>query len=77
MMPLMKISDVVCSSCGASYQVAEAATVSAEPGQVNCAMCGSLLDRWDTPRLRAFRLVMSPAHQYARVPVPPAPAALR
>jgi len=76
-MPRMKISDVVCSSCGTAYQVAEAASVPGEPGQASCAMCGNLLERWNTPKLRAFRLVMSPAHRYARVPVPPVSPALR
>jgi ribosomal protein L32 len=69
----MKISDVICSSCGAAYEMAEAVSVQGKPGEVRCALCGNLLARWDESRLRAFRLIMAVEHRYASVPVPPAP----
>jgi hypothetical protein len=31
-------------------------------------MCGELIEAWQEPKLKAFRLVMSPEHRYARVP---------
>jgi len=73
----MKISDVTCLGCGSSYEVAEATSVRGTPGQAKCAMCGELLETWQEPKLKAFRLVMSSEHRYARVPGSFASAATR
>jgi hypothetical protein len=73
----MKISDLTCASCGASYQVAEAASLPGEPGEAHCVMCAALLEQWGEPKLKAFRLMMSAEHRYARVPVPPVSEAFR
>lgn len=64
----MKISDITCLSCGSSYEVAEAISVRGAPGQAKCVMCGELIETWQEPKLKAFRLAMSPEHRYARVP---------
>jgi hypothetical protein len=69
----MKISDVVCVACGSSYLVAESASAYASPGDANCAVCGHLLASWQEPRMRAYRLEMSPELRYARVQPPPSP----
>jgi hypothetical protein len=73
----MKIISMTCSSCGAAYEMAEAASVRGNPGEEKCLLCGAVLARWQEPRLRAFRLVMAAEHRYARVPVPPAPELVR
>lgn len=71
----MKITGITCSACGAAYEMAEAVSVKGKPGQENCGMCGAVLAQWHDPGLKAFRLVMAAEHRYARVPVPPSPAA--
>lgn len=68
----MKITGIICSSCGASYEMAEAVSVQGKPGQENCAVCGTMLAQWHEPSLRAFRLVMPTERRYASVVAPPA-----
>jgi len=60
----MRISDTVCPSCAACYEVAEAATMAGQPGEVRCTLCGAVLASWQEPWLRAYRLVMPIAHKY-------------
>jgi hypothetical protein len=67
----MMISDVTCSSCGASYEMAEATSPHGGPGQADCVICGALLESWQEPKLKAFRLVMVVEHRYAKVPPRP------
>jgi hypothetical protein len=67
----MRISDLTCPSCGASYQAAEATSVLGWPGEARCVTCGALLDRWQEPKLKAFRLIIAPEHRYPTLPVPP------
>jgi uncharacterized Zn finger protein len=69
----MKISDLVCPSCGSSYEVAESTSVKGKPGRVECAVCTSLLDSWQEPRIKVHRLVLSGERKYHRVPAPPSP----
>jgi predicted Zn finger-like uncharacterized protein len=73
----MKISDTACSSCSASYEVAEAITVPGRPGEVRCTVCGAVLASWQEPRLRAYRLVIPIEHKYWRIPDVPLPAVER
>jgi uncharacterized Zn finger protein len=69
----MKISDIACPSCRASYQVAESISVKGSPGRAQCTVCGELLASWQEPKLKAFRLILPPEHKYSTVPVPPPP----
>jgi hypothetical protein len=69
----MKITGITCSSCEASYEMAEAVSMQGEPGQENCAVCGAMLAQWKEPSLRAFRLVMPNERRYASIPAPPSP----
>jgi len=69
----MKISDITCSSCLASYEVAESISVEGSPGRAQCRVCGGLLASWQEPKLRAYRLVLQPQAKYSNVPVPPSP----
>jgi hypothetical protein len=73
----MRISDVACPSCPASYEVAESISAKGNPGQARCAVCGDLLASWQEPKLRAYRLVLPPEHKYPRIPVPPSPMSSR
>jgi ribosomal protein S27E len=68
----MKISDVTCPQCEASYLVAESVSANGSPGDEICTICGTTLANWSDGKLRAFRLMMSPARKYPRVPAPPA-----
>ena len=69
----MRIADVTCEDCGASYQVAESATVRGSSGEATCTICGKVLAKWDDGKLKAFRMVIPPHYKYATVPVPPSP----
>jgi len=69
----MKISDTTCPSCLAAYEVAESLSVKGSPGRAQCSICGTLLASWQEPKLRAYRLILSPEHKYSSVPVPPSP----
>jgi hypothetical protein len=68
----MRMYEITCSACGASFDVAESETVVGSPGQKNCSACGNVLTSWGDRKLKAFRLVMSPKHRYALVPGRPA-----
>jgi hypothetical protein len=70
----MKISDISCPSCLASYEVAESTSAEGRPGHAQCKVCGGLLASWQEPKLRAYRLILQPQHKYSNVPVPPSPA---
>ena len=72
----MKISDFNCATCGSSYQVAESISAQGSPGRAECSVCGALLESWDQPRMKAYRLVLAPEHKYPRVKAPPPPAYL-
>ena len=70
---LMKISDFTCSSCASSYEVAESMSAEGSPGRAECVVCGALLEAWQEPRMKAYRLVLAPKHKYPQIPVPPSP----
>jgi hypothetical protein len=72
----MKISDFTCPFGGSSYEVAESMSVGGSPGRVECTVCGHFMESWQEPRLRAYRLVLSPELKYPRVPAPPSPGPL-
>ncbi len=67
----MKISDFTCASCGSAYQVAESMSVVGSPGRAECSVCGALLEAWQQPRMKAYRLVLAPEHKYPRIAPPP------
>ncbi len=67
----MKISDVRCESCGSLYEVAESVSAQGRAGSAECTICGQTMESWQQPRLRAYRLVVSPAHKYPQIPAPP------
>jgi uncharacterized Zn finger protein len=69
----MKISDFSCPSCAASYQMAESISAEGSPGRAECSVCGAVLAAWQEPKLRAYRLVLSPELKYPRIPAPPSP----
>ena len=69
----MKIMDIICQECGASYQMAESATAKGHSGEAACAICGTMLAKWDDAKLKAFRMVIPPHQKYALVSVPPPP----
>jgi len=64
----MRIFDVTCLKCGASYLVAESISVKASLGREDCAVCGNTLATWSDRHRKSFRLVMSPEHKYPPVP---------
>jgi hypothetical protein len=69
----MKISDFSCPSCGSLYEVAESLSAEGTLGSADCTVCGGVMDSWREPKLRAYRLVLSPEHKYPRIPAPPSP----
>ena len=62
----MKITDITCADCGASYQVAESATAKGASNEASCAICGNKLAKWDDEKLKAFRMIIPPHHKYGR-----------
>lgn len=68
----MIISDVTCA-CGASYRCAESSTLDGAPGQFVCACCGGLVEAWEQPSERAYRLVISRENLYQHPTPPPSP----
>jgi uncharacterized Zn finger protein len=56
----MRITDISCEECGASYEIAESATVSGSAGRADCGACGTLLAKWSDGQLKAFRMVVQP-----------------
>jgi uncharacterized Zn finger protein len=69
----MRISDLTCPSCASAYEMAESTSMEGSPGRVECSLCGELLDSWETPKLRAYRLVLSPERKYRHIVAPPSP----
>jgi hypothetical protein len=69
----MKISDITGPSCASVYEVAESFSAEGSPGRAECTVCGKLLESWQAPKLRAYRLVMSPERKYRHIPAPPPP----
>ncbi|CAN7583413.1 hypothetical protein LJR220_005348 [Bradyrhizobium sp. LjRoot220] len=69
----MRISDFTCPCCGSAYEVAESSLPIGGPGRVECTVCGQLLDNWQDPKLRAYRLVLSSEHKYRHIAAPPSP----
>jgi tRNA U54 and U55 pseudouridine synthase Pus10 len=70
----MRIADLTCPTCNASYEMAEAVTIESPADHENCAVCGETLARWSDYRLKAFRLVIPVERKYASVAVPPSPS---
>jgi uncharacterized Zn finger protein len=69
----MKISDLTCSSCQSVYEVAESLSTKGNPGRAECTVCGELLESWQTPKFKVYRLALSSEHKYQYVPAPPSP----
>ena len=59
----MKIVDITCQECGASYQMAESTTAKGRAGEQACTMCGGILAEWPAGGLKVFRLVVPVHHK--------------
>jgi hypothetical protein len=68
----MMICDVNCE-CGASYRCAESTTLDGAIGRFFCSSCGKLLEQWDEPKLRVYRLTLAPERLYQTPHPPPSP----
>ncbi|THD45833.1 MAG: hypothetical protein E8A46_28165 [Bradyrhizobium sp.] len=73
----MKISDFTCSWCASVYEVAESMSAKGRPGRAECVVCGKLLESWQEPKLKAYRLVMPLEQKYKSIPAPPSPTPIR
>ena len=71
----MRISDFTCASCASSYEVAESMSAAGSPGRAECAVCGRLLEAWQDPKLKAYRLVFPFDHKYKTTAASPPLAA--
>src|SRR5260221_14796437 len=69
----MKMSDITCPSCLASYEVAESTSAEGSPGHVQCRICGGVLASWQEPKMRGHRLIFPPQQKYFKLPGPPSP----
>ena len=61
----MRIADISCPACGASYEMAEALSVEGPADHENCSVCGQTLTRWTDRKLKAFRLSIAAERKYA------------
>jgi hypothetical protein len=68
----MIFTDITCE-CGASYSRAESTTLKGASGRFACSACGELIESWDEPKKRAYRLIIAPERMYAHPHVPPSP----
>ncbi|MBR1219541.1 hypothetical protein JQ557_16165 [Bradyrhizobium sp. U87765 SZCCT0131] len=68
----MIVSDVTCE-CGAFYRRAEASSLTGHSGQFRCSCCGALVESWEKPKARVYRLVIAPERLYQHPHVPPSP----
>lgn len=68
----MIITDVTCE-CGASYRRAESTTLDGAAGQFICSSCGALVETWDQPKMRVYRLIIAPEGLYQHPKPPPSP----
>ncbi|RED32020.1 hypothetical protein BJ123_113114 [Rhodopseudomonas thermotolerans] len=68
----MRLSDVECE-CGALYRCAESETLEGEPGNLQCASCGRIVEAWQTRNRRVYRCMLTPDRSYPVVTPPPAP----
>src|ERR1019366_5596419 len=69
----MRISDFTCAACASVYEVAESLSAEGRPGRDKCVVCGKVLESWQEPKLRAYRLVMPLEYKYKPMPAPPSP----
>jgi hypothetical protein len=44
------------------------------PTRTECVVCDGLLESWQEPKMKAYRLVLAPEHKYPHIPAPPSPA---
>jgi hypothetical protein len=49
-----------CPHCGALYAVTYSRLFSSESNVAKCVVCGQIMDKWDSTKVPAFRLVHRP-----------------
>ena len=49
-----------CPRCGAYYSVTRSQLSTSESNTAKCAVCLQIMDRWDTPEARTFKLIQRP-----------------
>ena len=49
-----------CPHCGALYSVTRSQLSKSESNTVKCVVCLQIMDRWDTPEARTFKLIQRP-----------------
>jgi len=70
----MRILDVTCPYCDATYQVAVSDQLTGKgPGHFDCQVCAEVADRWDDSKLRVHRLATLPNNTALRVATKPIP----
>jgi hypothetical protein len=63
----MRIADISCPVCGASYEMAEAVSVEGPADHEDCSICGQTLASWTDHTLKAFRLAVPGKHNDAPI----------
>jgi hypothetical protein len=64
----MQIFDLTCDTCGATYDVAESATLDGEPTEFSCRVCGHAMTRLDAHRYRVCRMIVPAERALFHIP---------
>jgi hypothetical protein len=62
----MKMSDVICSECGAGFRRLELWSQPGEKGEYRCPACNRSLEVFDGSKLIAYRLTVEPCTRATR-----------
>jgi hypothetical protein len=49
-----------CQDCGALYSVTRSQLAKSESNTAKCVVCSKVMDKWDTPEARTFKLMQRP-----------------
>ena len=69
----MQIFDMTCPYCGTIYQGAASDTLRGLHGQFQCQICAEVIDNWDEPKLRVYRIMSPTGEAYLHVATSPPP----
>lgn len=56
----MEKGDVTCPKCGAGFRRLAVSSLTGEPGEFRCTICGHVLESFEGPDTVAYRLTVPP-----------------
>ena len=58
--PVLEGRTFFCPHCGALYSVTRSQLAKSESNTAKCVVCLKVMDRWDAPEARTFKLIHRP-----------------